>query len=1404
MKRHFTVDRKEDEKREEVLRWGHPFFGSVWNGEDHSMLDKALEAYVSSKVGCFHDSLMDARARQASLHVVGILESDLADWLREHGYTAQGASLDPRTKAREKKGQGKTLSNSRRPFCLEAQKDDGTHGLIFVVVPGRDYVVHFAQLLIQYTTKYLKLTTAASSVLTDWLKERLEVHIYPLKCRDLFSTLGLKHSLCRRPDAKKHTVILGYSEFFYSFCEPKLRPEWAMEEVSMWDEQEFRVQELWNQKEGSQLSFLSVRHTYWGDISYYLAQTLYGDCRVDEILYCAKLGSVNSPTSILTTLFFPSAFIVAEEKFELPNCLSRSAPSFAVKSSHWSVPTILDETQAKISEVGRQHGPFDSVDNEIGQMARAARDKGKSFGAAHFATDFIHRYEKQAATGESLNSTDLTRLQVMKTLQADSLVSYFTKRDVAVSVFNQLRSPALLPRGAVKTPPEETLERACQLLGISSFHEIVDWVHKHDPLSYFALRDQGCAFFLRYLYDMRSLTCAERLSNFDPTATSGRLHFWSALMEVQEVKPDDTVLVSHRQAGDVRKQLGQLKNPSQVLELPQNDRFEEQWSLLSNKTIADVLGLDPAGSEDGIVAREFVLKLLEPFSPNLNSRTRRVAFKTMTVKGFGVFEEKYEYEIGDSGVHLVTGELKNLQSNGFGKTTLSVSALLWCLSGLMEASISEYRKRPEHLLHRKANGTTVEEAWVMVQGTVQREDGLESRFSLERAYKKGSSAKATLVMGAKEPVESVSVSMIADELFSFSCDKEVERRRDELEADQGSNELLMEERTDGLKSAAFRDFLLGAVFWGRDSRCGFLKEDRRFKGALGILRPQDDRRQRILDFAQENIDDIDAQLNAQQVSANDIQQGKEQLESQQGALKSKRTTSEEIDSQSLVGCEEGLGTARSALQALIKKAKSKDQENLKTYVKDLDDLKKRATIRDLKTTGKWRDSAVVALVKEYAEDPIEANIAAQHAERSKSHRTATSQLEHFQNLILGKVGKSDVGLYAIQEAWRPLHDSLESLRRELQAEKGRQRTYSQVGEICSKCQQGVSAKHKKDVLAQYQEEIDRLQTKIGAEEQSLKSKEQEFENEKAKLVKSGVEAAEECRQRLSSLEAAILIYRTRREDLFQARSVAKKRADDLKAALEVNAEKIAQLEKRSEKVEAELAVLRGRLEFWKKLLENCGDGKILDLRLQENVLRCFSSRVNYFLRLLTWRPEGRQEVSSAKFFSLRMQLGEGDTPKIKQEFFHGTKSVQEEVSEPEMTMEQQVDQGDLREMKPVSVNKQALSTSEYMRCHLAFFLAYGELFEERYGVTINLRVFDECFSGMDAYGIAMVLQTLEHLTKQNASPVQKEGESDKKKQKEEPPVERSFIVAAISPMLHILFKWGRVYMLTDKATVEKL
>ncbi|MCH9648621.1 MAG: hypothetical protein K0U98_10305 [Deltaproteobacteria bacterium] len=355
---------------------------------DHTMFH-ALDEYVAQKLPT--EALYEALLQGHRIEVHGIHPAHLptvAPNLGLHELRSLNTEKHPRSK----------VYNFIRPGFFTARRSHGEEVLVAAVVPGRDYVRHYAGLVRHFVHMH-----------TSSAEERIEIHRYPVAD----GTLPRWSRLDEMRIPAGGTVIVGYVDEVAR----TLRQACGLELLESHQNDSYGALH-YRLANGRPLTLLGVKFSFWGSISAALTRAL---CQqgVDELIYIGKLGALDRPEDVYSRIFSPSQFVVLDHRevveavSGIPNRLLDRFPELDTHC-HISVPTVIEEDYVQrklVTDLGAL-----SIDNEISQMAatvhqhNALTGQRTSFSALHFATDYVRSSRERSLSCPLDLSNNRTRV----------------------------------------------------------------------------------------------------------------------------------------------------------------------------------------------------------------------------------------------------------------------------------------------------------------------------------------------------------------------------------------------------------------------------------------------------------------------------------------------------------------------------------------------------------------------------------------------------------------------------------------------------------------------------------------------------------------------------------------------------------------------------------------------------------------------------------------------------------------------------------------------------------------------------------------------------------------------------------------------------------------------------------
>lgn len=338
---------------------------------DHTMFD-ALDEYVAQKLptSALYQALIDG----VPIEVHGIYPGHLPAIAPRLGITELVPV--PFTPQRADK-----RLNFVRPSYFRGRR--GARELLIVAVtPGREYLLHYAGLIRHFLYHH-----------TSRAQEHVRIIRYPEAERSLTGWTDLSRFV--RPT---DTVLVGYVDEIAAILEEDgfSRGEDGIENL-------YYVSRRYRRPSGRDINLIGVKFSFWAGIAGCLAA---GFCNAGaaEIIYCGKLGSLESPEDVYGRIFCPSRYFLMEHHRLMaeieppPNPLLARFPDLDT-AAHVSVPTVIEEDYLQRNAAAAIAAA--SIDNEIAHMAAAiarhgrAGDRAVGFSAVHFATDYVRKFDER-------------------------------------------------------------------------------------------------------------------------------------------------------------------------------------------------------------------------------------------------------------------------------------------------------------------------------------------------------------------------------------------------------------------------------------------------------------------------------------------------------------------------------------------------------------------------------------------------------------------------------------------------------------------------------------------------------------------------------------------------------------------------------------------------------------------------------------------------------------------------------------------------------------------------------------------------------------------------------------------------------------------------------------------------
>ncbi len=252
------------------------------------------------------------------------------------------------------------LENWQRPT---AEFKDGV--LRIHCFPGRAYVFHYASLI----ATHLALTGRDPTLVRMILPE-------PSECRSEILKSGFE-----RLQPTPALVVASGNE--------KLNPD-AAEWI---DHGRFMAR-----TEAGRVTWLAVKHSFWGDIAFHLGNAL-AEVGFKLVIFVGKLGSLDPEHVPNRTLATGSTSTLAGHDIRWSNTFVPQLDR-AMVGRHVTVPSVLQETVTWRDELA---GHFEFVDPEIGNFALGVTNAGAHFSYLHIISDNLSKTYRHDLSNEREN-----------------------------------------------------------------------------------------------------------------------------------------------------------------------------------------------------------------------------------------------------------------------------------------------------------------------------------------------------------------------------------------------------------------------------------------------------------------------------------------------------------------------------------------------------------------------------------------------------------------------------------------------------------------------------------------------------------------------------------------------------------------------------------------------------------------------------------------------------------------------------------------------------------------------------------------------------------------------------------------------------------------------------------------
>ena len=158
----------------------------------------------------------------------------------------------------------------------------------------------------------------------------------------------------------------------------------------------------------SSVTWLIVKHSFWGDIAHWLGATLarHGFPRV---IFIGKLGSLVPQHVPNETLATGNQSTIDGQTVQWVNLFSEPETTNVIEGAHITLPSVLQETVAwRRSNIGK----YAFVDPEIGNLATGVLSNGAHFSYLHIISDNLARRFNEDLSNERSGSVPQKRLKL--------------------------------------------------------------------------------------------------------------------------------------------------------------------------------------------------------------------------------------------------------------------------------------------------------------------------------------------------------------------------------------------------------------------------------------------------------------------------------------------------------------------------------------------------------------------------------------------------------------------------------------------------------------------------------------------------------------------------------------------------------------------------------------------------------------------------------------------------------------------------------------------------------------------------------------------------------------------------------------------------------------------------------
>jgi hypothetical protein len=352
----------------------------IVNQNEHSMAD-ALPTYVDQKIATA--VIEEAIANGLNIDIVGCPPSLLSQTSRDNF---------EEIKVRYKKKVSKNENYIRPSYYYKSNNNNKS--LVICVMSGEDYLKQYTA-MVSYFIKF---------GLGKEPDNHIRVTFYPTLQDNIALWTGLDRKFVKPND----TVLMGNISNFFDYLQKEGLIAEKIEEVEN--------QYYWASRiklSDRTLSFLRVKHSFWGNMSSLLVSRML-DLGASEIIYLSKIATLKEPENIYRKIYSPTQLAILEEKQikiidRLPNYLVKKFPELD-SGMHISLATVMEQDFNTSVLV---HSMAATLDLEVSKIARAILEynqlhkKEVKFTPVHWTTDYLRtKSEANFDTGFDLANGD--------------------------------------------------------------------------------------------------------------------------------------------------------------------------------------------------------------------------------------------------------------------------------------------------------------------------------------------------------------------------------------------------------------------------------------------------------------------------------------------------------------------------------------------------------------------------------------------------------------------------------------------------------------------------------------------------------------------------------------------------------------------------------------------------------------------------------------------------------------------------------------------------------------------------------------------------------------------------------------------------------------------------------------